>query len=283
MVSDSPVPTALLLVGDYVAGINELPQPRWRKEAIRLWSYWNKWGQNRAVRRSLTFVNSRVLYRELQGKTLHLHEVRTTTLTREDFFERTDTCQTRPIRLLYVGRMDRAKGLLQMVQAVASLRERGEEVVLELVGWAERGDPVLQEIEALSHQNGIANSVHYAGSRPLGPELFAFYRQADIFLIASLASEGFPRTIWEAMAHSLPVVATRVGSIPLLIEGAASLILPGSAEAIAEAVEQLIHTPALRQEQIKAGFARVQEITLENQTGELVEKMNHWLGEHGHG
>ncbi len=46
-------------------------------------------------------------------------------------------------------------------------------------------------------------------------------KKADIYVIASRSSEGFPRTIWEAMAHCLPVVATKVGSIPAFIEGAA--------------------------------------------------------------
>jgi len=282
MVSSSPVPTVLLLVGDYLAGVDDLSQPRWRKEAIRFWSCWNKWGQDRAVQRSLTFVNSRVLYQELQDKTSKLHEIRTTTLTREDFFVREDTCQEHPYHLLYAGRMDRGKGLLQMVQAVALLRERGEDVILDLVGWSERGDPILDEIQGLAFEKNIPGSVCYAGPRPLGPELFVFYRNADIFLIASLASEGFPRAIWEAMAHCLPVVATRVGSIPLLVEGAACLVQPGSAEAIADGVHQLIHRPALRQEYIKQGFDCVQGITLENQTGELVQKIESWLGKIRH-
>ena len=42
----SPVPTALLLVGDYLAGVDDLAQPRWRKELIRLWSKWNRSGQD---------------------------------------------------------------------------------------------------------------------------------------------------------------------------------------------------------------------------------------------
>jgi glycosyltransferase involved in cell wall biosynthesis len=170
-----------------------------------------------------------------------------------------------------------------MVQAVALLRERGEDVILELVGWAERGDPILEEIQALAREKDIMGAIQYAGSRPLGPELFAFYRQADIFLIASLASEGFPRAIWEAMAHSLPVIATKVGSIPSLVEDAAVLITPGSAETIANAVLNLIQNPEIRQNMIRQGFERVQGVTLENQTGELMAKIKTWLEKKSHG
>lgn len=272
MVTASPVPTALLLVGDYVTGVNDLPQPRWRKEAIRLWSYWNKWGQNRAASHSLTFVNSRVLYNELNGKASNLQEIRTTTLTEDDFFLRTDTCQSKPCRLLYVGRMDRSKGLLQMVEAVSLLTERGEEVTLDLVGWSMRGDPILEEIQALAIEKNIADRIHDLGSRPLGPELFKCYQQADIFVIASF-SEGFPRVIWEAMAHSLPVVATKVGSIPDFISNAAELVEPRDVHAIANAIQHLMHDSGRRQNLIVMGRALAMENTLRNRSQEMIREL----------
>lgn len=282
MVAASPVPSALLLVGDYLAGVNDLPQPLWRKEIIRLWSYWNKWGQNRATRRSLTFVNSRVLHDELKNKASNLHEIRTTTLTDDDFFIRTDTCQSEPYRLLYVGRIDRAKGLLQMVEAVALLKKRNQDVVLDLVGWQEPGDSILEEIQSLAKENYITDRVHYLGSFPLGPELFMCYQQADIFVTASLVSEGFPRTIWEAMANSLPVIASRVGSIPAFIEGAAELIPPGSIESLADSISKLIQHPEVRQNLIVRGLELARGNTLETQSGIMMEQMKDWLADqHG--
>lgn len=272
----SPIPTVLLLVGNYLSGVDDLPQPRWRKEAIRLWSYWNKWEQNRAASQSLTFVNSRVLYDELKDNAPNLHEIRTTTLTKDDFFIRFDTCQSKPYRLLYVGRMDRAKGLLQMVEALSLLTERGEEVTLDLVGWSVRGDPIMVEIQNLATEKGIVDKVHYLGSRPLGTELFECYRQADIFVIASFA-EGFPRTIWEAMAHSLPVIATKVGSIPAFTEGAAELVPPRRVESLADAISKLLHHPEVRQNLIARGLELARGNTLEIQSSLMIKKMEAWL------
>jgi glycosyltransferase involved in cell wall biosynthesis len=276
MAAVSSLPTVLLLVGDYVSGVNDLHQPRWRKEAIRLWSYWNKWGQTRVASRSLTFVNSRVLYDELKGKISVLRETRTTTLTKNDFFVRSDTCQSTPYRLLYVGRMDRTKGLLDMVEAVSLIVEHGEDITLDLVGWPEHNDPILDEIKALSKLKGIEKRINYLGVRPLGPELFTCYKQADIFIIASLF-EGFPRAIWEAMAHSLPVVATRVGSIPAFIEGAAELVQPGNISGLAEAITRIIHQPELRRQLIQRGLPLARQNTLEEQTSAMVMEMQKWL------
>jgi len=188
----------MLLVGSYVDGVNDLRQPRWRKELIRLWSRWNARAQNKAARQALTFVNSRRLYDELKGKISELHETRTTTLSEKDFFEREDTCQRKPIRLLYAGRLDRGKGLLEIVEALSLLVHDGHDLVLDLAGWPEKGDPILEELVQCAQRRGIAGRVNYLGYKAIGPELFQCYAEADIFVLASKSNfEGFPRTLWK--------------------------------------------------------------------------------------
>ena len=272
------VPLALLLVGDYVAGVDDLPQPRWRKELIRLWSLWNKHQQTQIAKRSLTFVNSRGLYDELQPIVPNLLETRTTTLSEADFFEREDTCICPPYHLLYTGRMDRAKGLFEMIEALSIVVRQGEEVVLDLVGWPEKGDNVLDEIQAVARERKVADRVVYHGFKSVGPELFAHYRNADIYVVASQASEGFPRTIWEAMAHSLPVVATRVGSIPHFLQGAAELVAPRNADELASSISRLLNTSPLRRRLIRRGLTLARQNTLEIHTRRMVEQIRQWAG-----
>lgn len=271
------IATALLLVGSYVDGVGDLPQPRWRKELIRLFGRINQYQQVQAARQSLTFVNSRKLYDELHGRIPYLVETRTTTLSKGDFFERDDTCLTRPIRLLYTGRFDRGKGLLEMVEALAQLVEKGNDIVLDLVGWPEPGDNVINELMLLAERLGVAQRVINHGRKVVGPELFAYYRQADIYLLASKSNfEGFPRTIWEAMAHSLPVVATRVGSIAHFIDGSAELIEPGSVLAIVEGVERLLSSSERRKRIIKRAMTVARENTLERRSREMIETIELW-------
>lgn len=273
-----PVPTVLLLVGDYLAGIDDLLQPRWRRELIRAWAHWNRWGQDRVVRQSLTFVNSRRLYAELQPFALHLVETRTTTLSEADFFVRDDTCAAPPYRLLYAGRMAAEKGLLDLLDALVLLVERGEDVILDLVGWPQKNDPILERLQERAVARGVAERVRYHGYKPVGPELFAFYRQADLFVLASRSSfEGFPRAIWEAMAHSLPVVATRVGSIPAFIQGAAELVEPRNPRALAKGIAALLRAPERRRELIQAGRTLAHQNTLEARTAELMGAVREWL------
>ena len=274
-----PVPIALLLVGDIVAGVNDSRQPFWRREAIRLLWQRNQRRQGQIARRSLTFVNSRKLFRELQPHVPNLVETRTTTLTRADFFDREDTCTCAPYHLLYTGRMTRGKGLIEMVEALALLVQEGEDVVLDLVGWPEKNDDVLEEMHQVAGRLKMAERVKFHGPKPAGPELYAYYRTADVYVIASKSdSEGFPRTIWEAMAHSLPVVATSVGSIPDFVGESAELVIPASSRDIAKAIRLVIKNPIRRREMIHRGRFLALNSTLDTQVGNLVHEVERWAG-----
>ena len=274
-----PKPTALLLVGDYLAGVDDLPQPRWRKELIRLWACVNAGAQLRVAKEALTFVNSRLLYAQLQGKVPHLIETRTTTLSETDFFIREDTCLTPPYRLLYTGRISVTKGLVDIVKAMAMVVSRGIDVMFDLAGPLEPGDPGLEEIYAVGEALGVRERIRYHGYRPVGPELFELYRQADIFVIASRSSEGFPRVIWEAMAHSLPVIATKVGSIPLYLTAGENtmLISPHDHSELAEAVIGLITNPEIRRKLIRNGCMLARTNTLEARSAEMIRSLEEYL------
>lgn len=272
------IPIALLLVGDYLAGIGDLPQPRWRMELIRLWARWNNLGQRRAMQHALTFVNSQKLYNDLRSHARELHLTRTSTLSASDFFERADTCQTRPIRLLYVGRLSVIKGLSDILAALSILTKRGEDLTLDLVGAPDAGEAdLVDRLTRRADELGVRGRVHFAGRKSLGADLSASYRAADIFVNATSSSEGFPRTIWEAMANSLPVVATRVGSIPDFVAGAAELTPPRNPDALADAIARLIHNESRRREIISAGYRLAQQNTLELRAREMTDTMQAYL------
>lgn len=272
------LPVALLLVGDFVANAQNSQLTWWKAWLDLVWSTWYTCQQTGVARASLTFVNSRKLYNDLRPVVSHLVEIRTTTLGENDFYQRADTCQTEPFHILYTGRMDRAKGLFEMIDMVKILSDQGENILLELVGWPNPGDTIIDDLQMQASRLGIADRIRYLGYKPLGPELFNCYQKADLYVLASKSSfEGFPRTIWEAMAHSLPVVATRVGSIPDFIEGAADLVAPGSSIDLASAVSRLIHQPNLRKIYIEKGQGLAHSNTLKVQAKKMVIEIRKWL------
>jgi glycosyltransferase involved in cell wall biosynthesis len=115
-----------------------------------------------------------------------------------------------------------------------------------------------REYEQMSADLGIASRVTWAGAvdDPLGSGICA---AADVWCQVSRWQELFGFTIAEAMAAGRPVIGTRTGGIPELIEDGVTgyLVEPGDVEAIAGRMLELAADPALRQRLGSAGRAAV--------------------------
>lgn len=270
---------AFLIVGDYQKSAKDLRQPYFRKKAIQVWATINKWQQDYAIRNSLVLVNNGIIHEELKGVVNNLHLVRTTTLQSADFYFRENTCQLETINLLYTGRFDLSKGLQEMIKALARIRSSGVNACLHLVGWEDRNaTTVTTLLRDQVNRLKLNDYVFFHGKKQVGEELNAYYRNADIYLIGSKINEGFPRTIWEAMANSTPVIATTVGSIPFFLQAneEALLIEPGSIESMVEAILNLVRQPDLRKRIIKNAFVLAQSNTLEKQTKKIITLLHEY-------
>src|ERR671928_1822466 len=140
-------------------------------------------------------------------------------------------------RLITAGLMGEngAKGFDVLLRALAHLDGRAQ---LEIVG----DGPRRAEYEALARELGVAGRVRFAGVRPKS-ELAERMRASDVFVLAS-RFENNPCVVLEAMASGLPVVATRVGGLPELVDERSGLLAeprdPQSiAGRIAEALDRL--------------------------------------------
>jgi glycosyltransferase involved in cell wall biosynthesis len=234
----------------------------------------------RTLRKSLVFVNSRQLNEKLKPFADSVIETRTTTLSDSDFFVVDDRCGKSPYHMLYTGRIDTTKGLHELIEAMKVLRDKDINTCLDIVGWSVDGDPTEDELKKKVKLYEIENRVSFVGFKPLGPELFSYYKKADFFIMPSYA-EGFPRSIWEAMAHSVPVIATEVGSIPDFLKNDedAMLIPPRNPSAIANAVSRLIEDSSLRRTLIKNGRGLAEQNTLEKRTIEISENLKRYCYE----
>lgn len=263
-------PIALMLVSDATLGLENLPQPGWRKKLIMAWTSWYAKKELQLARKSLTIVNSEMLFNELKEKVKDLNLIQTTTLSTNDFVVREDSCQNQKIRLIFAGRISRIKGILDIIEAMAILRKEGYDLYFDLVGMIDKRDKILEEMESLSEKLEMKGLVNYLGYRTAGSQLLEEYRNADVFVIASQASsEGFPRTLWEAMASSTPIVATSVSSIPAFTKGVAELAEPKSVRDFADKLRTVLSNTERRQQMISDGRELAKSNTLEVRGKEL--------------
>jgi glycosyltransferase involved in cell wall biosynthesis len=145
--------------------------------------------------------------------------------------------------LVYTGRLSAAKGLLPLVSAWRELSPQHPRAHLLLVGSGE-GSPDDCERELLDYveAHGLAPSVTLTGR----VEKVSEYLQAsDVFVFAS-ESEGFGLSLIEAMAVGLPVVTTRVGIAPELVQPGVNglLFAPRSPESLARALRWALECDA---------------------------------------
>jgi len=161
-------------------------------------------------------------------------------VTRDDVVARLDTCLGDQIVVLFVGALRVQKGVLDLLDAFASLRARVPEkrLVLKFVGSGE-AESALRARTALL---GLQESVQMLGHVPNGPELFAQYFALPTY------SEGFPRTLYEAMTFGVPIVTTAVGGIPHLLQHQrhALVVQPGSTSALEHGLFSVITDSVLR-------------------------------------
>ena len=152
-----------------------------------------------------------------------------------------------------VGRLDPVKDQARLLEAYARIPAEAGRHCLVLVG----DGPCRSDLEARAAQPDLRGRVHLLGARGDVPRLLAGF---DLFALPSIA-EGISNTVLEAMASGLPLVATRTGGNPELIEdGVTGRLVPvGDTAALCEALSAYVREGHLRVMHGKAGRQRAVE------------------------
>ncbi|PWR71772.1 GT4 family glycosyltransferase PelF [Methanospirillum stamsii] len=148
------------------------------------------------------------------------------------------------INIIFIGRLHPVKGIQYLIKAIKQVHEKIPQVRLVLIGEGEQR----KSLEDLVERLGIEDCVIFFGSIPNNriPDIL---NRADIFTLSSL-SEGFPTVILEAMACGIPIVASRVGGIPDIMQNGVNgyLVEPKNPDDIAKKILDLLQHDDLRQE-----------------------------------
>ena len=149
------------------------------------------------------------------------------------------------VNFVYLGQISPLKGLNYLLDSMAIVQSR-ERVALYLVGdhCAEEYRDYLQALKTAVAKHEL-QEIHFLGWRP---DRLAIVSLMDGLILPSL-SEGAPRSVLEAAALAKPVIATRLGSTPEMVEDGASgfLVEPRDSAAMAERILKLALDRALRE------------------------------------
>ncbi len=159
--------------------------------------------------------------------------------------------------VLFVGRIGLAKGLDTLVDAIpAVLAQSGSDVRFVLIGpdWGDRC-----VLEARARGLGVDANVLFTGTL-VGDQLLDAYHAADVVVLLS-RFDASPIVLVEAMAAGKPIIATRVGGIPDIVQdGVNGLVVePGDARAAAAAINRILADHSLAERLGQAGKAIVRE------------------------
>jgi len=144
------------------------------------------------------------------------------------------------------------KGHQTVVEAAARLAAGGRRFHLLLIGQG----PFVPKVRAQVEASGLGERISTLG---FVDDLPATMAVLDVALYSALESDGMSRVLFEYLAAGVPVVASRVGVVPEILEDGrtALLVPPGEPEPLADAIARLLDDPRRRREIGAAGAALV--------------------------
>jgi len=163
-----------------------------------------------------------------------------------------------PFRVFCCGRLHPGKGHADLIDAVALLRDRGFDARLTIAGEDAGGSGYRVQLEQVIERRGLAAHVRLAGA--LSEQAVRDHLESShVFALASHI-EGLGVATMEAMAMGLPVVVTRSGGVPELVEDGREglLVEPRVPEQMTDALLKLAQSPGLCAAMSEAGRRKVE-------------------------
>lgn len=230
----------------------------WRPDGPEAWPYTlQRWWLNRGLHRGAVTVNGR-----WPGQPQHVYTFLNPCLSQKDVEQGRRAGEGKelrpPLYLLFVGRVEEAKGVGRILDVAKRLQAERVPFELHLVG----DGPERPAFAQRARDERLAGCVTFHGWQPK-PALAHFYQRAHILLFPSSSSEGWPKVLSEAMAYGVVPVAGAISSIPqVLAETGAGVVLPPhDVEAFVRAVLGYVNNPGEWRRASRAGMAAAERFT----------------------
>jgi glycosyltransferase involved in cell wall biosynthesis len=133
-------------------------------------------------------------------------------------------------RFLYIGRLDKAKGIDLLCQVFSALADRNPDLLLRVAGWGPL-DEFLRE-KYMRQEN-----IRFMGP-VFGDQKTQLFMDSDFLIAPSVAPESFGLVIAEAFSQGIPVIASRIGAFSEIVRDGETgfLVQPGSVEELSSVI-----------------------------------------------
>ncbi|KYH36222.1 MAG: glycosyl transferase [Candidatus Bathyarchaeota archaeon B24] len=152
-------------------------------------------------------------------------------------FGRLNACKSHEPSILYLGRLVHRKGVHVLVKSMPHVLKEVPDAKLTIAG-----DGYMKTyLRFQARKLGVKRSVRFLSSIA-DEDVPRLYGESDVFVLPSLYGESFGISLLEAMASSKPIVASKVGGIPEVVQNRVTglLVKSGSVRELAEAIVQLL-------------------------------------------
>jgi glycosyltransferase involved in cell wall biosynthesis len=206
---------------------------------------WNGYpGEARSYRLQRRILQSKwwnapvLVYGDWAGQPAHVKPFFTSIMETEQVKRAEAACSAKqihaPLRVVFVGRLSRAKNVHVFINAIKKLRKENIPIEARVIGDGPEMPALQQQITDLQ----LSDTINLMGAIAF-EEVLSQYEWADVLALAS-ETEGWPKAIAEAMAFGLVCIGSNRGLIPqMLADGRGLLVEPGDEEMLASALQSI--------------------------------------------
>ncbi|MFA6896712.1 MAG: glycosyltransferase family 4 protein [Patescibacteria group bacterium] len=158
--------------------------------------------------------------------------------------------------ILFVGRLSEEKGVPVLLEAVALLKKKHPDMQLHIVGDGQQVEELKKETVRLQ----MENIVRFLGHKS-SQEIAELYKQSSLVAVPSLCPDNLPTVCMEAMSVGRPIVASRIGGVPELVDNEKTgfLVPPNDVGALSGGIDRLLSDPGLMQNMGEAGREKAEK------------------------
>jgi glycosyltransferase involved in cell wall biosynthesis len=168
-------------------------------------------------------------------------------------------------RFLYLGRLDKAKGIDLLCQAFSRVADQKPDFLLRITGWGSLDEALREKYK---HQDNIV----FTGPA-FGDQKVKLFRDSDMLIAPSVAPENFPIVIAEAYSHGVPVITSRAGALPEIVRDGETgfLFTTGSEDELFSVLTKVSEERFLLNSISKNCFEEAKKFTTEKFLGDYLD------------